>query len=121
MQGGADPNQWYEAGVRHKATPLLRAYPCLDQMERLFAAGARLDVRGIDQWGRTKVGDDLLGLAIEDDSPPIVSLLIAKGYDVKPQGAQWLKEAAGKTEIQRLLRAAGAKATAAATRPKKKT
>jgi hypothetical protein len=115
---GADPNQvekQYQTDFHH--TVLTKAYPCVEHMGRLIAAGAKLDAPTGWRKPPWTTGRELMASAIADGDEEVVDYLIGAGFDVKPDGAALLKAATGKPAILKSLRAAGARAAATAKTP----
>ena len=102
IAAGADPNYRNPDG----GLPVLRAYGCADILDALLKAGANLALPG-SVPGKT-AGRELIDSAITFEHADVVRLLIARGYDVKRDGARLLEQARNRPEIQQILRAAGA-------------
>jgi hypothetical protein len=115
---GADPNQ-VERQFNYHQTVLMKAYPCVEHMDRLIAAGARLDAPTGWRKPPWTTGRELMASAIADGDEEVVDFLIGAGFDVKPDGPALLKAATGKPAILKSLRAAGARAATTKTPPRR--
>ena len=111
IAAGANPNFRSPEGN----VPLMRVYKCADLADALLKAGANLAMASSEP-GKT-VGQSLMESAILIGPADVVRLLIARGYDVKRDGPRLLEKARNRSDIIRILSAAGAGAAPATIKP----